>query len=41
MDRITLFIKLIERTWEKYGAIEATIEGAKMVDIIVFHLDTS
>ena len=41
MDRITLFVKLIERAWEQYGAIEATIESAKMVDIIVLHFDTS
>ena len=41
MHGLSLRIHLIERTGEEYGAVETTVEGAQVVDVLVLHLNAS
>ena len=41
MNRIAFFVDFVEATWEEHRPIEAAVERAQMVDIVVFHLDTA
>ena len=39
MHGLSLHIHLIERTGEEHGAVETTVEGAQVVDVLVLHLN--
>ena len=41
MDGLALGVELVETTWEEHGAVQAAIERAQVVDIIILDLDTS
>ena len=41
MNHLATGIVLIETTREQHRAIQTTIEGAQVVDIVIFHLDFS
>ena len=38
MHDFSFSVYLVKATWEKHGAVQAGIEGAQVINVIVFHL---